>query len=55
MKGITTTVQEVKTGKDKEYSKYTIPIPNAIVELSGLKKGDTFRWTIVNDKIILER
>ncbi len=55
MKGITSTIQEVKTGKDKEYSKYTIPIPSAIIELKGLKKGDILKWTIENNKIVLER
>ncbi len=57
MKGITTTVQEIKTkGKDTgtEYSKYTTSIPNAIIEFGNLKKGDILIWTLEQGKIILE-
>lgn len=54
MKGTISTVQETKTGKDKLYSKYTTPIPNAIVDLKRIKKGDKLKWTFDNRNIILE-
>jgi hypothetical protein len=54
LQGIISTVQETKTGKDKEYSKYTTPIPNAIIDLKGIKKGDKLKWTFDNGNIILE-
>lgn len=57
MKGITSTVQEIKTkSKDTnvEYSKYVTSVPNAIIELTGLRKGDKLRWTLENGKLIVE-
>lgn len=55
MKGTTSTVQEIKTkNKGKEYTKYVTPIPNAIVDLAKIKKGDKLRWMLDNGKIIVE-
>lgn len=57
MKGITSTVQEIKTkskGKTTEYTKYVTSIPNAIIDLAGIKKGDKLRWVLDNGKVIVE-
>lgn len=44
-KGLVTTVQESK-------GKYTTPIPMALINLLGIKKGDTFIWNLYKDNII---
>jgi hypothetical protein len=44
-RGLITTVQEFK-------GKYTTPIPMALINLLGIKKGDTFIWNLDNDKAI---
>jgi len=57
MKGITSTVQEIKTkskSKSTEYTKYVTPIPNAIVDLAGIKKGDKLRCVLHNCQFIVE-
>lgn len=45
-KGLSTTVQESK-------GKYTTPIPMGLINLLGIKKGDTFIWNLDNGKITI--
>jgi len=44
-RGLITTVQEYK-------GKYTTPIPMALINLLGIKKGDTFVWNLYEHNII---
>ena len=47
MTGLSTTVQESK-------GKFTTPIPMALINLLGIKKGDTFIWNLNNDELIIK-
>jgi hypothetical protein len=55
MKEFISTIQETKTKKKGiEYEKYHTTIPNAIVIIKKLKKGDKLIWSFESNKIILE-
>lgn len=45
--GLSTTVQESK-------GKFTTPIPMALINLLGIKKGDTLIWNLNNNDIIVK-
>ena len=44
-KGLNTTVESK--------GKYTTPIPMGLINLLGIKKGDTFIWNLDNGKITI--
>lgn len=46
-KGLSTTVQESK-------GKFTTPIPMALINLLGIKKGDIFIWNLNNSELIVK-